>query len=223
VTRAELEAKLLALLKLRDRGSPGEMQAAAIAAQRLMDRWRITEEDARRSATETFERRKIYEGSRKRQAWDHMLLNGIAYANACVILRAGAPSGINTFLVVGLPSDVMMVDYLYAYLRAAVARHAKVARLRGKDARRYRDGMVVGIMEKLLAERTESSPGLVAVDQRATRVKEHLKDVKVSTPRQRLRGSQDGYAAGKALSIQRPLTAAPKQQLTLFLGAGTDA
>ena len=154
--------KVKKLLRLAERTTnEGEAAAAAAAAQKLIERHRldvaaidISEGEGEREAPLEAPERAVLEGAEGRRnkcAWRGALASGVARANACRVYWTGP-----RLQIVGAPSDVATVRYLYAYLvreidRLAGTKSGGKAWLHG-----WRMGAVSTVSQRLAAARDEA-------------------------------------------------------------------
>ncbi len=152
--------KVKKLLRLAERTTnEGEAAAAAAAAQKLIERHRLDvaaidiSEGEREVPLEAPERTVLdgAEGRRNKCAWRGALASGVARANACRVYWTGP-----RLQIVGAPSDVATVRYLYAYLvreidRLAATKSGGKAWLHG-----WRMGAVSTVSQRLAAARDEA-------------------------------------------------------------------
>lgn len=160
MTLQEAIAKVTKLLRLSESSNPHEAALAAQRAQEILTRYDIdraalsldggSEPD---EAIEDFSRRApLDEGGKSLATWKLSLANTIAKANQSRIYRTGVAVGI-----VGRPSDVEKVRYLYDYLLREVDRLAdRDGKGCGKTWRtQYRFGVVEAITVKLAETRAK--------------------------------------------------------------------
>src|SRR6267142_2866099 len=136
VTREEVMRKLAALLRLAARpGTAGEAAAAAGRAQALMDRWELTRAEIELDGGRALEpdegmmdfgnRPEGELGRFKKVSGWHLLLGAaIARQNGCFAYRSVRKDTV-TLELVGRPSQVEAVRYLYAYLSVEIDRLAR--------------------------------------------------------------------------------------------------
>lgn len=166
MTRQDAIRRATAALRLSQRaGTPGEAAAAAAAAQAIMDKYEIEREALKLdgAATEEPDEDPIDFGLRegasldpKSELWKRHLAQYIARSNGCFIYRSGSyENKPATIEVVGEPSAVDTVRYLYAYLVGEIRRLAREkGRGMGEPWRReFREGAVSELGEILRIQR----------------------------------------------------------------------
>jgi hypothetical protein len=228
--------KIRKLLRLAESADVNEAAAAAGAAQRLMEEHRIDqamisldddesdgtpdEEDIRSWADEPLE------SSGRLPGWKSQLAVAIAGVNGCQVFLGRAYKGDDydhpqtTLCLVGRPSDVASVRYLFAYLTKEIDRLCKLhGRGLGRTwANSFRVGAVHTVRKRLKQAQEKArldarsklkgkgttalaklDLALARVDKRALEaeawMKEHLK--LTSARSSRTRRDWDAYAAGK--------------------------
>jgi hypothetical protein len=141
-------------------GTEGEARAATLAIQRLVARYRLTEEDLRRAqgpAEHDHVHVKIFEG-RRMPTWLNDLAHVLAFHNGCVVVQArGERKRPSLWFVYGRYADAQIVLHLYAWLSVEGPRLAPRQVRRGNYVDRttpsyQRDwctGFVFGIDEQL--------------------------------------------------------------------------
>ena len=151
--------KVRKLLRLAESPNANEAAAAAAKAQSLIDEHNLnaallsldgaeTEPD---EPIENFGRKDApLDGGKQNDTWRWRLASTVMYANAC----RGYVNG-GSIHIVGRPSDVETVRYLYAYLKAEVA---QLTDRDGKGCGRtwrnnYRMGVIDTISRKMREER----------------------------------------------------------------------
>lgn len=144
--------KVRNLLRLAgDKGNENEAAAAAAAAQKLIERHRLDMAmldegaDDRPSAEEVRECEDPLDRGKAIIAWKGKLAGGLCAANGCRnFWRSGC------LIIVGAPSDVQTVRYLYAYFVREINRLAKQYAGNGKSwTHAWRVGCASIIAERL--------------------------------------------------------------------------
>jgi hypothetical protein len=152
MTPQEAMAKASKLLKLSESSNPNEAALAAQRAQEILTRYKI---DATMlsmdSGIETPEEpigrgETLEEGRVQIAGWKLRLASKIAFANSCRAYQSGPAIGI-----IGRPSDIEKVRYLYAMLSIEIeALTKRDAKGKGRSyATEYRYGVVAAIADKL--------------------------------------------------------------------------
>lgn len=169
MTREDAVRQARSLLRLAARGGTPEEAAAAARAQAVIDRWDLTEaaiggaqeteraeEPMRSFGTEP-------EGwigvAPQRSRWHSRLASKIARQNGCYVYRDRRASSGWSIEIVGRPSDVDTVRYLYAWLSGEVER---LVNGRGKGMgeswrQEFAAGAVETIAERLAEQRRETA------------------------------------------------------------------
>lgn len=174
-TSNETLSKIAKLLRLAQSDNPHESALAAAKAQELMDRHQISKAMLEVDTTEPVDEESIvhfkgdddalYTEEGRRQTWRGMLAATICSYNACACYYSG-----NALILIGRPTDVATVRYLYAYCAREIVRFVEE---QGPGHGRtwynnYRRGCVTGIATVLgtqqrelrNAMRTEVSTGM---------------------------------------------------------------
>lgn len=168
--------KIRKLLSLAKSDNEHEAAAAAAAAQRLMTEHDISEAElpAPSEPAETPSLDMLTTFGSVVPAWLGGLAAGLSKLQHCKCWSSRGPDGAWRLSIVGTPSDVATVRYLYAWLHSEIERHAqKYARGGGRSyADSYRKGCVSGALEAMaLAVRevraTATGNALVKIDARA--------------------------------------------------------
>lgn len=182
MTHEEAVAKAVKLLRLATSSNPNEAALAASKAQEIIDRHNIQSAAltlAQNGRAEPDEPIKDFgcdpldPGVGKIATWTWRLFLVIGNANGCKGYAARNHGG--GIGVVGRPSDVATVRYLYAWLRK------EVDRLAARDARgfgatyanNFRNGVVDTIGQRMEAQRKETQ---------AATVREAIEEAKAAAP-----------------------------------------
>ncbi len=202
-----------------------EMQAAASAADRLMQEYRISQaeiEAADASAAEPFVSLKVSEGGR-RTAWREQLLWAlVAHYGCCFYFNSGrrAGRGVQSYTVVGRKSDTDIVAYMFSWLEREIARLGRWhAGGRGVGyATSWLMGCAQGVrrqfddMREAARQEASQSSAMVLLDSRCgasqtelERLKPELKTGRAVGSVSNNRGANDGYTVGKTMSIRQGL------------------
>jgi len=151
--------KVKKLLRLAERtNSEGEAAAAAAAAQKLIERHKLDVaaldlSEAHEAPVEAPEKATLdgAEGRRNKCAWRGSLASGIARANACRVYWTGP-----RLQIVGAPSDVATVRYMYAYLVREIDRLAETKSGGKAWLHAWRMGAVATVSQRLREAREEA-------------------------------------------------------------------
>lgn len=126
MNRDEAVRKVAALLRLAERpGTAGEAAASAAKAQELMDRYNIEAAFALDSGPDESVRDFAsidggeLDSTKRLEVWRAILSRGIASLHGCFTFRAHRGLGAS-LEIVGKPSDVEQVRYLYGWLSRAI-------------------------------------------------------------------------------------------------------
>lgn len=160
MTHDEAISKAVRLLKLAQSDNPHEAALAAAKAQEIIDRYKLTgisqdsEIPGGAKAAPEEEIRGFEDpldaGAERLSRWKVTLASTLARANQARIYTSGS-----AIKIVGRPSDVETIRYLYQYLVNEIERLTKVhAKGNGKTwANNFRYGIVDEIGEKLKGQR----------------------------------------------------------------------
>lgn len=154
--------KIRDLLALRAGAtSLGEATAAAVAAQRLMDKHRIAMADlADPPAKAPSASSQVWQG-RRREQWAGALACALARLNFCLCVTDTFRGGFAKSYVVGQPEDVEVTLRLYAYLSGAIRALAK-GRSRA-EAASFKMGAQRGVILALTDQRDAMRQGSTAL------------------------------------------------------------
>lgn len=158
-TNAEVLEKIKKLLRLAQSDNPNEAALAAAKAQELMDRHQIQAAMLDEKGAEEPDEDIVHFSDRddalddlggRRAVWKGSLASTISEHNACVAYYSGS-----RIVMVGRPTDVAAVRYLYVYAVKAIE---DLVKKQGAGHGRtwynnYRQGCVKAISEKLWAQR----------------------------------------------------------------------
>lgn len=184
MSQADVIAKIKKLRALATSDNEHEAAAAAAAAERLLQEHRLSEAELEGDSGPK-EQAELSEDpldvfGRKAQVWKGVLVFGLGKLHGCYVFqdrvrRRGATEIHLVYRIVGRPSDVATVRYLYAWLTSEIER---LAHQHGKGKGRtwfnsYRRGAVAGVLEAMRgaskAVRAEASAtALVRLDERMT-------------------------------------------------------
>jgi hypothetical protein len=155
MTYEEALSKAVKLLRLSQSSNPNEAALAASRAQEIIDRYKIesvalnyAQANGERKPDEPikdFKDDPLDAGSRKIAKWSWRLFLVIAKPNGCKGYRANAGTG--ELAIVGRPSDVAAVRYLYGWLKQEVNRLA--ARDCVGNGRSYSDNFRNGVVDTI--------------------------------------------------------------------------
>lgn len=149
----EKVAKLRALAA--GAGTQAEAEAAAAQAAALIAKYQIAE-----SEVETFSRPEemaegdnLWSSTGRNERWRSLLACGLGEDYGCAVVYSTSDSGV-VYRIVGRPSDVEIVRYMFAWLSAEILRLAD--RERGLAARNgFRLGAVAGVLRAMRRTRGE--------------------------------------------------------------------
>lgn len=170
------------LLRLGESSNPNEAAAALAAAQRLIDKHRLSElELAAEDVDETVvkDEEPLYEGSRV-SSWRGLLARAITEANGVAAIWSRTVGMSRARIVMaGRPEDCQMVRHLFAHCVAEIDR-LTLASCAGRGrafANAFRLGCAYAIEERLRESAREvrggaSSTALVRLDDRVDRARE---------------------------------------------------
>jgi hypothetical protein len=236
MTHDEVIAKVKKLRALATSDNVHEAAAAAAAAERLLQQYRLSEaeleaEDDAPHETAALDAEPVDVFGRNLQHWRAALLTGMCKLHGCRNWSEYAGNGKRVFRIVGRPSDVATVRYLYAWLVSEIER---LAQRHGKGQGRtwfnsYRRGAVNGVLAAMREANQEaraavSSVALVKIDARKVEADQIVDALGMNRKkiggRVRLdrdaygRGERDGRAIHQGKSL--PNGAGPR-----LLGVGT--
>lgn len=147
--------KIRKLLRLGESNNENESAAAIAAAQKLMDKHNISEMmlNINKPDTEqiTDERDPLWKGKHSRSQWRSRLASILANANSCKIYLK-----VPDIHVVGRPSDISSVRYLFAYCEREIERLSSRYKNGKSWANNYKMGICDAIESKLKEARTEA-------------------------------------------------------------------
>lgn len=164
MTYQEAIYKATKLLRLAQSSNQHEAALAAARAQEIMDRFKIeslsiSEQSAPEEPIKDFRNDPLETELKSKVAWKIQLASAVARHNQCRIYIMGGP-----IAIVGRPSDVTTVRYLYGWLVR------EVNRIAGRDTAGYgriysnnfRLGMIDTIRERLAEQRQQTDSALRA-------------------------------------------------------------
>jgi hypothetical protein len=237
-TNTEVLEKIKKLLRLAASDNPNEAALAAAKAQELMDRHKLNQAmlatpsepeegvvhfDDPDDALDTF--------GGKRVTWKDSLSAGLAKYNGCFIYVDNRTRGEIRLVIVGRPSDVQTVRYLYAFCVREIER---LTRAQGPGHGRtwtnnYRRGCVASIYEALHEQRksfegqarTEAahsgSSALVKVNTALAKIDSRYKEAEESLKKvMKLRAGKESQARHDSGAYER----GKRDGATINLGAG---
>lgn len=161
MTREEAIEKVRKLLALSQSNNPHEAALAAQRAQEILDKYEIEQGMLDLSSDDPTDKEQITqdgilgEPTQRMSAWKGVLSDALARANACRSYwnwtRTYSGGRIMRLKIVGRPSDVQKVQYMFGLLVAEVDRLTKRdCTGEGKTySNNYRHGMVSAISEKI--------------------------------------------------------------------------
>jgi hypothetical protein len=166
MTYDEALSKAVKLLRLSQSSNPNEAALAAGKAQEIIDRYQIESASLNYAQSngeakpdepiKDFVADPLDKGARQVSSWSWRLFLVIAKPNGCKGYRAR--HGYGELAVVGRPSDVATVRYLYGYLKSEVNRLA--ARDCAGNGRswsdNFRNGVVDTIGQRIAAQHAET-------------------------------------------------------------------
>jgi hypothetical protein len=240
MTHEEAIAKAVKLLRLAQSDNPNEAALAAARAQDIMTRYKLTGLSADLDTTKAEPDEPIvncYEPIEAKQGstWIVRLIVALAEANQCKPYKMHSATH-----VVGRPSDVETVRYLYSWLKLEVNRLATVHG-RGYTAvwkNNFRLGVVDTIVTKIRESKKATAAAVVAeaanpgaivlvqnalakLEQRSAAVEKWMQDnMKMRQGRRYSGGQSDhgaraaGQKAGESINLNgghKPLTSAAKK------------
>lgn len=206
--------KIRKLLALSKSDNANEAAAAAGAAQRLMQEHRIAEAELE-GDSEPQERASLATDpidtfGEQAPIWKGSLCNGLTKLHGCECWTSSKRDGarvVRCMLIVGRPSDVASVRYLYAWLVSEIERLAqRHAMGKGRTfANSYRMGAVAGCLEAMRGANRDvrakaTGEALVRIDARALESQSVLGSLGLNL-RQRstsARLKRDAYERGQA-------------------------
>ncbi len=202
-----------------------EMQAAANAADRLMQEYRISQAEIEAidaSAAEPFVSLKVSEGGRRTGWREELLWALVAHYGCCFYFNSGrrAGKGVQSYTVVGRKSDTDIVSYMFSWLEREIARLGRWhAGGRGVGyATSWLMGCAQGVrrqfddMREAARQAAQQSSAMVLLDSRCLGSKAEMERLKPDLKTGRAVGStsnnyaaHDGYVVGKTMHIKQGL------------------
>lgn len=231
--------KIRKLLSLSKSSNANEAAVAAAAAQRLMTEHQIAEaevEDGEQHEQASLSEEPLDTLGARAPSWKEVLSSQLSQMHGCKVWRettrgGGLPPSVRT-RIVGRPSDVASVRYLYAWLTSEIVRltrkHGSGRGLRYSNS--YRNGAVNGCLAAMWEARREvrataTGAALVRVDARAEeaqaeqqRLTGELKPARPVTFKRDPEAYVRGVAAGRGLHTGAKLGATTGTRL---LGDGS--
>ena len=182
MNRAEAMQKAIKLLRLATSDNPHEAALAAQRAQEILDRFEITQAMLEDSQTrpepeeeiENFEEKQapLDQFGMQIEHWKSYLSSVIATANACCVFSQrkeyiGFVRQRSFLHIVGRPTDVEKVRYLYGYL---VGETDRLCRRRGKGCgRTWMNQFRLGVVDTLAQRLREGHEALIATMRKEAR------------------------------------------------------
>lgn len=229
--------KICHLKELAGSSNPNEAAAAAAAADRLIQKYRIDETELHMSkASSDFEAEDsdfvLYETGRRIQ-WKHTLATTLAAHYGCAMWMDSSYSTgrkRTSYRLVGVKSDMDIVNYMFTWLVSEIEMLTKMF-CRGLGhvySQSYCEGAVTGIRDQLHAMKQESSQkysgttALACIDQRLDKSRDamyklhtDLKKVTIKSKSRFNRSAYDsGVKAGKKIHLGKVLGSKDTKQLT---------
>lgn len=221
-----LSSVIAKIVKLRalatNNANENEMKAAASAADRLMQEYRISQAEIEATDStqcEPFVQLKVSEGGRRTQ-WREVLLFALVDHYGCCFYYSSYRSrttgkGVQSYTVVGRKSDTDIVSYMFTWLEAEIQRLGK-SHSTGKGvgyAASWLQGCAQGVRrqfddlrEAQRAEQAKSS-AMVVLDNRGKESKAAMHSMVNTKVDKGLRGPRnssallDGFGVGKNIKI----------------------
>lgn len=171
------------LLSLSQSSNVNEAAAAAAAANRLIDKFRLSQSDLINNDDQIVEDNEYIYETKKVTQWKLSLISvlskhyGVVYYNSALIKNNRKHS---RFILVGLKSDIEITKYMYTWLFCECQRLSNMnAKGRGKVfVSSYCDGFVVGINQQLSSSREEIKKevgsSIIKIDSRFSRANDFL-------------------------------------------------
>jgi hypothetical protein len=167
MTHEEAMAKAVKLMRLATSSNPNEAALAASRAQEIIDRYKLGalaldyDGAAAQEPIRDFGFDPLDADERKHASWRSRLASCVAKSNQCKVYLKGYGGGI---AVVGRPSDVSAVRYLFAWLKREVEALAKrdCAGCGKVYANNYRAGVVETVGKRLAEQRKGTQAAVVA-------------------------------------------------------------
>lgn len=159
----EIISKIKKLLRLGQSDNEHEAALAAASAQRLMEKYNISQmmlEGASREDQEEIGicEEPLYRGGKNRSQWRGALAAGIANANSCICFTSGG-----TIHIIGRASDIEASRYLFKYCEREIDRLSKNYSGHGKGwINNYKIGAVVAVTERLKEAKKQAREEIVS-------------------------------------------------------------
>jgi hypothetical protein len=220
-------SKVQKLLALSKSSNANEAAAAANAANKLIDQYRLSVADLSEDSAEIDPMMEdsgvVYETGRI-VPWKQSLVVTLARHYGCAtFISAVYPMGrkVSRFKLVGRKSDIAIVNYMFSYLSAECARLCeKEAHGKGKVfANSYCSGFVAGIRQQLQesrkeAEKEATGTAIVAINNRQKEASEFM---------YKLHNLKSSKGHSSAQTDFRAFNAGLQQGRNTHLGAGLKA
>lgn len=213
--------KIKKLLALSQSSNENEATAAAAKVTEMLTQYNLTLADLGGLTMEPIDEMTI-EQSLKNVPWKMFLLQAIAQVNYCVAFSRSTRYGPVRAVVVGRPTNILIIQQLYEYLVTAVDRVTKEAitaykaELSGKKPRtfanNFRKGCAIRIKERLEEQRRQmESEGIPATattsavdalvccslfERESSAIDTYLAHLGLVIGQKKSRVSGDGYTAG---------------------------
>ncbi len=186
--------KIKMLRELSKSSNINEATAAALAADKLIQKHRIAEEELKVSLPGIIEDSNVLYETSRITAWKNNLAAVIAENYGCTLIikqsydSKEASRRTSRYHLVGLKSDIDIVRYMFGWLSLEIERLARL-NCKGKGmiaSQSYCDGAVAGIKQQFIAakaqskkdaESTNQAQALVKLDNRLQESKNHLRSL----------------------------------------------
>ena len=230
--------KIKKLLALSQSSNENEATAAAAKVTEMLTQYNLTLADLGGLTVEPIDEMTI-DQSLKNVPWKMFLLQAIAQVNYCVAFSRSTHYGPVRAVVIGRPTNILIIQQLYEYLVTAVDRVTKEAiaaykvELSGKTrtfANNFRKGCAIRIKERLEEQRRQiESEGIPAtattsavdalvccslVERESSAIDTYLAPFGLVIGQKKSRVSGDGYAAGIEAGSRIGLNKQVKQSAT---------
>jgi hypothetical protein len=258
MTKNDAVRKVAHLLNLAEGTGTNANEAAVAAAQAeaIMQRYQleraVVEEErgedlASDEGIEAFEDEDALFSSGRIPSWRLLLASNLAEVNGCSLLLSkrapkitkGERNAVTRVNIIGRPSDVAVLRYLYAFAEREIDRLAREAVQAGRVAGRtggnnYRVGAVKAVCDTVRDQKAKSREdfvrehgdrgraALVRIDQGAAALEAFMRNKYKHTRNHRYGGGagdrgahRAGYRDGKRISLNAGLNRAPSSTLAL--------
>lgn len=226
-------AKVTKLRALAQSSNVNEATAAALAADKLIQAHRLTEADLEAAGQVPTERAEVapeYLQEGKIQSWERALGAVLAEHYGCLVVSGRKGSTTVNQKIVGRPSDVATVRYLFAWLKAEIIRladkHARrnyAPKEQGPARHSFSVGAVNGLAVQLEAQRpaqAQTSGAIVLASregearQAAQAAFPDAKQTTIHTRDSNLEARYAGFKRGATMSLASgPGLPAPAQKI----------